>query len=610
MDKFYDAVARVQQLFRKGHPCAVSWSGGKDSSAILAITLEAARVAKAAGLSPYVVVTHSDTLIENPEIINFVHREMAKIKVFAAKHGLEVDIRQAKPSLNSTWAVRVLSGRALPAFPGGNSDCSTDFKVIPMRKLRKSLFSAMERTFDEPPITVIGTRFSESATRGAAMRERGESWEVPVKNKDGDYILSAIADWETDDVWEFVGFARSGLIETYSDFDDLFRLYADGGGTSCAVVSDAIMEENASAAKKSGGCGARFGCWSCTRVANDQSMNAMIEGNSEQYGYMRGLNRFREYLIANHWDLNKRMWVGRSIKDGWIAIRPDTYSPEYCLDLLRKLLTIQMREHEAAYRLRIKPRFNVIDERQVAAIDALFSLQGYHKPFQAMREWYEIVEQGKRYDLPETFAVHPRTKMPEPRFYWVGDDWDEGMRMESGLRNIALEMVSDADFSGCMGTKTLKDGRIVMDVETADEFEVDAEGLSMAMDFEMEYMLERNEKARPNRGLTEGYRWWALMGTMALSPRQISMHDEILRRTAFKERHGIAGANYNLEDLLAKSVTKAELIASGKKAEGWIDSLKEDPLEIKLFSFDDVDVYAPAIELMAPYMTSKKALAL
>lgn len=566
MELFEKAVGRVVALFHAGHPITVAWSSGKDSSCCLAVVLEAAIQAKAAGDSPVVVITHSNTGVENPEVENFVKSEMAKIHAFVTRHGLNADIRVAMPALGSGWMVRVLSGRALPAFPGGNSDCSTDFKVTPMRRLRKRVFAEIGKD-DREVVTVVGTRFDESVTRGAAMRERGESWERPIRNKDGDLVLSAIADWTLDDVWDLIAYARMGEIVTYSDFDDLFRLYADGGGTSCAVVSDAIMEENAAAAKKSGGCGARFGCSVCTRVANDKSVTAMIEGDPDRYAYLAPLNRLREYIVANHWDMSKRMWVGRSISDdGWIAIQPDTYSPAYVLDLLRYVLTIQIREQETAEMLGIKPRFSLIDLKQLAAIGATWSLQGYHKPFQAVREWVDIYELGKRYDVPENPVVYVRGKMPEPRYYFVGDDWDEGQLINSGLRDVVLEMVSDGS-DGCMGTKSLKNGNVVMDVNTAGEFDFDAEGLGLAFAFELDTMLEINANASSSVGLTREYRWWASMGPMLLSPRQVSIHDEILRRTAFKERHGLAGADYDLDALLKKSVSKKDLLAGATTAE-------------------------------------------
>lgn len=555
MEKFHRAVGRVLDLFSAGHPCVCAWSSGKDSSCLLVVVLEAMQRSVAAGGNPYLIVTHSDTGIENPEIHNFAQAEMIKIRAFAARHNLRVEVAQAQPSLGAGWAVRVISGRALPAFPGGNSDCSTDWKITPMRRLRKQIFAGLKESFDSEAITVIGTRFDESAERNRRMTERGESWEVPIRNKDGDLVLSAIADWTTDDVWEMVGLVRAGAVTSYSDFDDLFRLYADGGGTSCAVVSDAIMEENR---KKSSGCGARFGCHMCTRVKADKSLENMISGDEARYGYMRPLNALREYIMASHFDLEgRRMWIGRSIIDGHIAIRPDTYSPSYCLELLRLVLTIDAREREAADQLGIAPRFQIIGLRELVAIDAIWSLQGYAKPHQAIREWVDV-QQGVRHDIPANPRWHKQpSSMPEPRWYPVGDDWDEGELYFSGLRDATAEMVSGE--SGCMGTRTLSSGVTVMDMEEGVEFDVDDEGVALVFALELDRLLEVNVRSSANFGLTAGYRYWVQMGVLEMPTRQMGIHDEILRRTAFKERHGLAGANADLDDILSRSISDATL---------------------------------------------------
>lgn len=70
MELFDLAVERVKALFRADHPLCVAWSSGKDSSCILAITLEAALQAKEEGHAPYVVITHAD----NREIARYDNR--------------------------------------------------------------------------------------------------------------------------------------------------------------------------------------------------------------------------------------------------------------------------------------------------------------------------------------------------------------------------------------------------------------------------------------------------------------------------------------------------------------------------------------------------------
>jgi DNA sulfur modification protein DndC len=455
MDLFEQAVERTVKLFEQGVPVVVACSFGKDSSVVLAIALEAAIRTKANGFSPYMVITHGDTDIENPAMRSYADKEIERVNAFKDKHGIEVAVRVSHPSLNDGWAVRVISGRALPSFPGSTSDCSVSWKVLPMERMVKEIFAGIKERFNMEPVTLIGTRFEESAQRFRAMTERGESWEVPVRGERGNLVLSVIANWEEFDVWEAIGEVMNGRITTYSDFKELYSIYQNGGGGGCVISFAEIGKENGEANKKAGGCGARFGCAICTRVKNDKSLMSMIELDPDRYGFMRGINEMREYLINTRWDMDRRMWIGRSIINGAIAIQPDSYSPAFCLELLRICLTLDALEIESSAKLGIDPRFTLISKKSLIVIDATWSLQGYAKPFQAIREWHEVMEQGKRYGIPKT-AEFKRKAMPETRYIYVGRDWDNGEFYGAGLHSTAADIYTEPGWGGgCMGHGTV-----------------------------------------------------------------------------------------------------------------------------------------------------------
>jgi DNA sulfur modification protein DndC len=330
-EKHIASLQRVETLLMQGTPLALAWSSGKDSSVLLDLTLTAAIAAKAKGASPYILVTHGDTGVENPEIAAFVKTESRKILAFAKKQGIKLDYHVAKPHLNSSWAVQIISGRKLPSFPQTNQDCSVDWKVKPMASLRKRLMKGVIARTGQEAVTLVGTRYEESVARAKKMKDRGDTHLAPTRNKDGDLVFAALADWSTDEIWEWIGMTRSGLLNSYSDFNDLNRLYADAGGTSCSVVSDTITE---GIKKARGQCGARFGCGVCCAVQNDKSLTTMIGGDRKRYGYMSPLNKLREFIVNTQWDFSRRQWVGRTIdRNGMIAIRPDNYSPATCLEL-------------------------------------------------------------------------------------------------------------------------------------------------------------------------------------------------------------------------------------------------------------------------------------
>lgn len=296
----------------------------------------------------------------------------------------------------------------------------------------------------------------------------------------------------------------------------------------------------------------------CEKIVKDQSLLAMIESDMERYGYMAAPNAMRNFIMNTQWDFNRRQWVGRQIKDNTITVRPDTYSPDMCLDLLRYALTCDVNEKQKAQEAGLtEPRFELVPIEALIAIDALWSLQGWHKPFQAIMEYVDIYENGKRYLVPEVLAVK-RQPMPKPRYISVLSFHTNRIGVFSGLRHPLLEMHGD---SPCMGTKQTSNGKTVMDVEMHTSFTVDTEGAFLALDFELGNLVKKHRNASATHGLSQGYKWWVMMGVISLSPQQISVHDEILKRTEIKEAMGLAGPDVTHDYLMSISLDhKPELI--------------------------------------------------
>ena len=165
------AKRAITQVFEQKRVAAIAWSS-KDSSALLAIALEAAIEAKRAGLQPTILVTSSDTLVESPEISWHIRTESRKLQAFANQHQLNLEFHMSRPTLMSSWQMRVLTGRGQPPYAGTNADCSVDLKIRPQRALRNKLFASHSRD-GLPPVTLLGSRMSESDKRSAHVSGRG-----------------------------------------------------------------------------------------------------------------------------------------------------------------------------------------------------------------------------------------------------------------------------------------------------------------------------------------------------------------------------------------------------------------------------------------------------
>jgi DNA sulfur modification protein DndC len=594
-------VARAEgvlmQVLCMGMPVCCSWSAGKDSSTVLNLLLVAAAKLKAAGkVVPPIVVTHSDTAIENPEVHLHARAEMEKVRAFGRRSGLEVTVEVAGPHLSDHWAVRVIGGRALPPFPGTNRDCTTAWKVQPQHRLRKTVLKRLQdhcAAAGVEPVVLIGTRYEESEDRARRMRERGES-DVQIrrgtdaKGKPSHLFLSPICFWTADDVWEYLGTVRAGAIHGYSDFEETFRIYADAQGTSCVVVAEEVNRLS----KSSKACGARHGCSLCTAVGEDKSMENML--TLERYSYMRGLNQLRNFLSATRWDLGRRSWLGRTINDGYIRIAPDAYSPAMMEELLRYALTIDIRECEEAASLGIPPRFQLVRLEHLIAIDAMWSLQAFHKPFHALKIYDEICNQGRRFPVPALPAYARPKEFPE-RYLHVGADWEDGYRMAyTGLRSVVHEMAA-MESSGCMDTRLLADGRQVMAINTERLLTVDEESAYLVLEMELPRLLAKHDRVGANP--TEAYFWYLSFGTLAVRAGQEGEIDEMLRRSNWKVRQGVAGQiDHTL--LLARSLSAAEA-GRTKMTNGTVRTRGEEGSRSKLFA-DLTAQVLPHLEAAAP----------
>jgi DNA sulfur modification protein DndC len=532
-----------------------SYSAGKDSSALLSISLSAAVQLKAQGktVKRFMVLT-SNTGVENPEVLGVVRSEQARVRGFIDAHDLPGFVATTAPYLMSEWAVNIIGGKTLISTPVTNRNCTTNLKSVPLNRARKQFFGQNDVPNGHFTVGATGVRFSESVERAENMEKRAESpVQIVQTSAAQDVFLAPIALWSTDEVMEFIGLAVNDHVlpdgerlplDLYSDLAEVWRIYKDAEGGECTVGSGG---------KPSNGCSPRHGCFVCTLVSADKSMDALT--TQEQYGYMAPLGRFRNYLNNTVFDLDKRIWIGRSIIDGHIAFGPDAYSPEYVQDLLRYALTIDRDEEVAAAALGIAPRFQIVSKRALIAIDALWSQQAYTLPFAALAIFHEVYIEGKRFDVPVVAKV-PKTALPPTRYIPV-QGWDEDALDDfSGMRNALLEMVGTATHS----IEATGQSRQVMAVNTGPMFDVHDESADMILMFELDRLVARYHEAagaKSRHGFSlvgEGYKFYLQFGAISLAKSQVGEADSILRRSSWRERHGLAGYNYDRDKAFAMSL--------------------------------------------------------
>lgn len=138
---------------------AYSTSHGKDSSTTVGLALSAAAEMVRDGIpvKPFVILT-ADTGVENPAIAALAHQEMGKINAWIERHGLPGSMHVAEPHLASTFAVSIIGGRAIPSMQGHKRDCTVDWKVEPLTRLRKALLGTNDLASGRFTVSITGVR--------------------------------------------------------------------------------------------------------------------------------------------------------------------------------------------------------------------------------------------------------------------------------------------------------------------------------------------------------------------------------------------------------------------------------------------------------------------
>ncbi|WHT75603.1 phosphoadenosine phosphosulfate reductase family protein [Pseudomonas rhodesiae] len=487
-EKVRSAIDAIKQQVINGANLSVAWSGGKDSSVTLNLAYSALSELKAEGVEvPTLHLVNSNTRMENPRIDQYNKGQIKSIEAFAKSAGIPTRVWIASPNLSNDYLVAILSGRSIMSV-GASSKCQQMVKAAPLDKIKRQVKAYIAekdgvKAKDANLVTLIGTRFDESSARATKMKARGESATDAVDAMgNGQMVLSPIANWDTFDVFTYIGYVRSGKFAAYDNFDELVEIYREANGGECMVNMYLSGTEQARPA-----CGARTGCWTCGKISKDTSADNIIATEGGVYSWMAPLRDLRSFMLAKHFDPSARCWLARTVNEetGTIKIVPNSYSPQHCLDLLRIMLTVQIREEIESGGLGIAPRFTILDERQIIAIDFISARYGYQNSFSALRAYKDIYERGMRYEIPSLDSI-PKFTEKDVAFRaeapFADAEYHSAWR---GFRNLAHAMV---DWES---TTTLADGTIVQSANVGDEFEIDEEGAEYFMGFDLDYALDR-----------------------------------------------------------------------------------------------------------------------
>ncbi len=337
VDDIQALTTEIQELYcLDGIPWIIGVSWGKDSSAILQLIWNAIATLPKEKRTKTIHAITTDTLVENPVVSAWVRKSIQHLKSAAEEQEIPIEPHLLEPVVQDTFWVNLI-GKGYPAPRIQFRWCTQRLKINPANQFIREMVRASGET-----ILVLGTRKAESFKRAATMQKhqmgRVRDRLSPNASLPNSLIYTPIEDWSNNDVWIYLNQWDNPWGQSNKDLFNMYR-----GATAdneCPLVVDTSTPS----------CGdSRFGCWVCTLVNQDKSMEAMIQ-NDEEKEWMQPLLDIRNELdVKDDRDRRdfRRIWGNVQLFErnvnGKIAVEPipGPYTKYWREYWLRKVLEAQ-----------------------------------------------------------------------------------------------------------------------------------------------------------------------------------------------------------------------------------------------------------------------------
>lgn len=323
-------LVTIQNLYLADDiPWMIGYSGGKDSTAAVQLVWMALEKLPSAKRKKAVHIMNTDTLVESPVVSKWVEKSLESMKIEATKKNLPFIPERLTPDFNNTFWVNLI-GRGYP-FPRMKYRWCTDrLKIQPVNTFIKSKIAEHGEI-----ILVLGTRKQESSRRNRTMtnleKKRVRDLLSPNPTLANELVFSPMVDWSDDDVWTFLMQYKNPW--GYSNMDLLTMYRGATTDNECPLQVD----------KSTQSCGkSRFGCWVCTMVEKDKSMEAMI-ANDQEKEWMSALLDFRNEFGNEEGDRERRSFrrMKGNLQGNYGKLFHGPYKKEVREQWLERLLSIQ-----------------------------------------------------------------------------------------------------------------------------------------------------------------------------------------------------------------------------------------------------------------------------
>ena len=328
-DKLDAARQDLLAEYRADHdyPWIIGFSGGKDSTLVAQLVFEMLLDLPPSERKRDVHIVANDTLVEAPLIARHLDATLERMRGVVPGLRLPMTVNKTTPKGDQTFWVNLI-GRGYPSPSRSFRWCTDRMKIQPTSHFIRSVVDASGQA-----ILLLGVRRQESATRAMSVARYSNGERLnPHNTLPGCLVFRPIVEFTTDEVWQLLLQRRPPWGGSHRQ---LVTLYRNAQGGECPLVLDKDD------APSCGTSSSRFGCWTCTVVVKDHSMEGFIESGSS---HLEPLIDFRDRLAKLRSDPDKRMARRRSgnvshLADGSLIPGPFTF--EARREILTELLVVQ-----------------------------------------------------------------------------------------------------------------------------------------------------------------------------------------------------------------------------------------------------------------------------
>ena len=374
---FEDIIKEIMIVYKHdSRPWLIGYSGGKDSTLLVSLVYEAMKRLKDSGVSldKTIYVITSDTMVENPIVRDYMHSSSNSINNAATKDKLCIKATIIYPEPEQTFWSRIIGlGYPTPEPPGFRW-CTDRLKISPMNKF------VNERIKESGEIIILlGVRKGESLTRLKTITAREIEGKLLNLHNDipNAYVYNPITEVPNDLVWEFL--LKDDCKSPWdTDMKYLFNLYqGENLGEEQSVLGEVDRDKIPVTANS------RFGCWCCTMVKEDKSLQNFINKGATQLVPLRD---FRNELLemrenSQYRDTKRRNGSVYKKSDGSFGLGPFTLEARRII--LEKLLELEN-----------KTGMELITEEELKVIDKMWDEEGDLSCRNLVNTYYKV--KGKK----------------------------------------------------------------------------------------------------------------------------------------------------------------------------------------------------------------------